>query len=232
MYVNDENCVIFKGTKDGLVVLLSPEIDFPTLKKYLRKKTEDAKKFFQGAKVSLMFKGRTLNEEEQYELLKIISEQTQLNISFIHDDDTIKDVNKLNSKSLLDVESYSVSSHVEIDKTQYYKGTVRSGQKIEFEGSVVVIGDVNPGGEIVAGGNIIILGSLKGIVHAGSRGSTKAFVAALNMRPMQLHIGNVITRSPDQGDFKDHSQVSPQIAYLYDNNIYIEPIDYKVLENL
>lgn len=230
--MNDENCVIFKGTKDGLVVLLSPEIDFATLKKYLRKKTQDAKKFFQGAKVSLMFKGRDLNEEEQYELLKIISEQTQLNISFLHDDDIIKDIDKIKDNSLTDTENYSVSNHIEIDKTQYYKGTIRSGQKIEFEGSVVVIGDVNPGGEIIAGGNIIILGSLKGIVHAGSRGSSKAFVAALNMRPMQLHIGNVIARSPDQGNFKDHSQVLPQIAYLYENNIYIEPIDYKVLENL
>lgn len=230
--MNDENCVIFKGTKDGLVVLLSPEIDFATLKKYLRKKTQDAKKFFQGAKVSLMFKGRDLNEEEQYELLKIISEQTQLNISFLHDDDIIKDIDKIKDNSLTDTESYSVSNHIEIDKTQYYKGTIRSGQKIEFEGSVVVIGDVNPGGKIIAGGNIIILGSLKGIVHAGSRGSSKAFVAALNMRPMQLHIGNVIARSPDQGNFKDHSQVLPQIAYLYENNIYIEPIDYKVLENL
>ncbi|KAE9637305.1 MAG: septum site-determining protein MinC [Epulopiscium sp.] len=230
--MNDENCVIFKGTKDGLVVLLSPDIDFATLKKYLRKKTEDAKKFFQGAKVSLMFKGRVLNEEEQYELLQIISEQTQLNISFIHDDDSINNSDKLSNKSIEDLVTYSLSNNIEIDKTQYYKGTIRSGQKIEFEGSVVVIGDVNPGGEIIAGGNIIILGSLKGTVHAGSRGSTKAFVAALNMRPMQLHIGNVITRSPDQGDFRDNSQILPQIAYMYNNNIYIEPIDYKILENL
>lgn len=49
---------------------------------------------------------------------------------------------------------------------------------------------------------------------------------------MQLHIGNVITRSPDQGDFRDNSQILPQIAYMYNNNIYIEPIDYKILENL
>lgn len=228
--MNDENCVLFKGTKDGLIVLLSSEVDFATLKLFLKKKTEDAKKFFKGAKVSITFKGRVLNEEEQYELLEIISEQTQLNISYIHEDNNL---NKSDSIYSMDTEDYLSSNNYQIDKTQYYKGTIRSGQKIEFEGSVVIIGDVNPGGEIIAGGNIIILGSLKGIVHAGSRGSTKAFVAALTMRPMQLHIGDVITRSPDQGDFiKDTSKIFPQIAYLHNNNIYIEPIDYKLLENL
>ncbi|WP_058485495.1 septum site-determining protein MinC [Defluviitalea phaphyphila] len=220
--MNDENCVMFKGTKNGLVVLLNSEIDFDTLKKYLKKKTKDAKAFFKGAKVSLTFKGRTLNEEEQYELLKIISEQTELNISYIYDEED----------SINDTENISVNSKFRVDKTKYYKGTIRSGQCIKTEESIVIIGDVNPGGEIIAGGNIIILGALKGIVHAGSIGDEKAFVAALNMKPMQLRIGSIIARAPDNKDIIDNSKAVPQIAYLHNGNIYIEPIDYKTLGNL
>ncbi|NLK21510.1 MAG: septum site-determining protein MinC [Epulopiscium sp.] len=228
--MNHENCVIFKGTKDGLVILLSPDIDFDILKKVLRKKTEEAKKFFKDAKVSITFKGRILNEDEEYKLLQIISEETQLNISYIHEENigAKKSGDRPDDFPLNRIEN----GRMEVDKTQYYKGTIRSGQSIEFPGSVVVIGDVNPGGEIIAKGNIIILGFLKGIVHAGCDGSSKAFVAALGMRPMQLRIGGIITRAPDQEDYKEGLKLFPQIAHLHNENIYIEPIDHKLLENL
>lgn len=227
--MNNDNFVIFKGTKNGLTILLSPDIDFNVLKENLKKKTEDAKKFFRGAKVSIMFKGRMLSEEEEYELLQIISEKTQLNISYIYDEN-IRDSSKLEDCELLTVNKND--ERIQIDQTKYYKGTIRSGQSLEFKGSVVVIGDVNPGGEIIASGNIIILGSLKGIVHAGCQGCDKAFVAALAMKPMQLRICNIITRSPDNEEYNHQSKLFPQVAYLQDKNIYIEPIDYKLLDNL
>jgi septum site-determining protein MinC len=236
--MNYENCVIFKGTSQGLTVLLNPEIDFSILKDQLKKKTVEAKKFFEGATVSLFFKGRILTEKQQYELVEIISEETKLNISYIHQEDEVKsqvDKNegivaekllKEQFKSNVDLKKF------EQDITKFYKGTIRSGQSIEFSGSVIVVGDINPGGEVIAGGNIIVLGSLIGTVHAGNKGNEKAFVAALQMVPMQLRIANVITRAPDQNGIKDTSNLHPEIAYLQQNRIYIEPIDYKILENL
>ncbi|HOQ16122.1 MAG: septum site-determining protein MinC [Epulopiscium sp.] len=227
--IND-NSVIFKGTKNGLTILLSPDIDFNILKNHLEKKIEDAKDFFKDAKTSIMFKGRDLTEEEEYQLLQIITKKTELNISYIFDEETSIDMPEKIEKSLRSVQLND--EREQIDKTKYYKGTIRSGQCLEFDGSVVVIGDVNPGGEIYAEGNIIILGSLKGIVHAGCKGYDKAFIAALIMKPMQLRICNIITRSPDNPDYSTHAKVFPQVAYLSDGNIYIEPIDYKLLENL
>lgn len=104
--------------------------------------------------------------------------------------------------------------------TKFCRGTVRSGQMIDFNGNVIIIGDVNPGGEIKATGNIIVLGSLKGLVHAGSDGNKKAIVVSLNLQPTQLRIAGIITRPPDEKGSK--GLIIPELAYIKDDKIYIE----------
>ena len=83
------------------------------------------------------------------------------------------------------------------------------------------------GGQVIAE-EIVILGSVKGMVHAGSRGNVKAFVAALSMTPMQLRIGNIISRSPDEDDNQNASTSMAHIAYVYEQRICMEPIDGKM----
>lgn len=221
--MNHDNYVIFKGTKDGLMILLSEELDFTTLKKHFEKKVIDASRFFHGAKVALTFQGRRLSEEEQQELIKILSEKSKLDISFVYDSEDRK------------IEMSSVKSNTEANLEQweegrvgFYKGTIRSGQQIEFSGSVVIVGDVNPGGQVIAEGSIIVLGGLKGMVHAGSKGNQAVFVAALSMTPMQLRIGNIISRSPDEEQNKSSSTPIAQIAYIHQERICIEPMDGKM----
>jgi septum site-determining protein MinC len=84
----------------------------------------------------------------------------------------------------------------------------------------VVFGDVNPGGEIVATGNIVVMGSVRGTVHAGADGNKEAVVVALNLQPTQLRIGDIITRPPDEKDVK--STFIPGIAFIKDDIVYIE----------
>lgn len=118
------------------------------------------------------------------------------------------------------------------DLGHFYRGTLRSGQSIEFASSIVVIGDVNPGARVIAKGNIIVIGSLKGAAFAGVNGSQNAFIIALDMDPMQLRIGDLYARSPDsKGFLKKKRQPSRemQIAFVENNNIYIEPINRAVL---
>jgi septum site-determining protein MinC len=105
---------------------------------------------------------------------------------------------------------------------KFYRGTVRSGQLISYEGNLVVIGDVNPGGEVVATGNIIVMGSLRGMVHAGADGNKEAIVVAFNLQPMQLRIADVITRSPDEKELKNTFTFIPELAYVKDDIVYIE----------
>lgn len=97
---------------------------------------------------------------------------------------------------------------------------MRSGQNVEHEGDVLVIGDVNPGSYITASGNIIVMGTLRGIVHAGAGGDDSAIVIALKLRPQQLRIARRIVRSPDESDDPEY----PEIAYVKNNQIFIEKI--------
>lgn len=97
---------------------------------------------------------------------------------------------------------------------------LRSGQNVEHEGDVVIIGDVNPGSYVTASGNIIVMGTLSGIVHAGAGGDDGAFVIALKLKPQQLRIARWITRSPDESDAPEY----PEKAYVRNNQILIEQI--------
>jgi len=97
--------------------------------------------------------------------------------------------------------------------------TLRSGQRIRFAGNVIVLGDVNPGAEIVAGGDIVVMGTLRGVAHAGVSGDAEAIVAAFRLQPTQIRVGGVIGRSPD-GAY-DRPDV-PEIARVRDGLLVVE----------
>ncbi len=105
------------------------------------------------------------------------------------------------------------------EQTILVQRTIRSGQRVFYKGNVVVLGDVNPGGEVVAGGNIIVMGTFRGIAHAGAHGRADVIVAALRLEPSQLRIAGYITRAPE-GDFPLPFQ--PEIARVEDGIVIIE----------
>jgi len=125
-------------------------------------------------------------------------------------------------------------------KGQFYRGILRSGQKIEVDGSFVILGDVNPGAQIIAGGNVVVLGTLKGTVYAGFPADRDAIVAALTMDPMQIQIGNLIARSADQesrgrgrlGKRKKQLEMEPRMAFVDGDNICIEKIDRSLINEI
>jgi len=107
------------------------------------------------------------------------------------------------------------------------KNTCRSGEVVRYPGDVVIFGDVNPGAEIVAGGDIMVLGALRGMAHAGSDGDLKATIFALNLESHRLQIGSHSGERP-RGSRKDKSggkPVNPQIAYLRRRSIYVAPFE-------
>lgn len=227
--VDLENIVIFKGGRDGITVVLDQEASFADIKTIFIQKLQDAKDFFSGAKVNMRFKGRVLKQNQQDELLEILSGQNILNISFIHEFETQK--NDIITQA---GNWFATENAIDTSMTKYHIGILRSGQCIEYPGSIVIIGDVNPGAQVLAGGNVIVLGTLKGMVHAGKDiKAYKPFVVALGMYPVQIGIGNVIARSPDGvGNHKQEPNESILIAYLSNDQIYIEPVDQKTVANM
>lgn len=223
----DKDIVLFKGIKEGIVILLKKDIEIDLIEKELKSKIFAAKDFFEGSQTKIMFSGRQLSDEEFGRLKKIII--SEMNIKeemitiYIEGGDSKQKKLSSSKKRILK------SDNVKEMNTRYYRGTLRSGQSIVFEGSVVIVGDVNPGAQISAGGNIIILGSLKGIAHAGIKDES-AFVAALNMDTVQIRIAKIIGRAPDVKDKND--QKVPKMAYINNDSIYVEKIDNKLIEFL
>jgi septum site-determining protein MinC len=209
--MKQDNYVIFKGTKDGIAVQLHPDADFEVIKQQLEKKVEDAAKFFDGVKTSIVLKGRDLTEEQESQLLDIISEKCNMTITFVKSQN--EEISQMAALLAQEIQPHNI--------TKFHKGSIRSGQCLEFDGSVVLIGDVNPGGEIKAEGNIIILGQLKGMAHAGCKGMLDAFVAAIYMVPVQLRIADIITRFPEENK---KGPKPPEYAYVEDGQIYVMPL--------
>jgi septum site-determining protein MinC len=107
----------------------------------------------------------------------------------------------------------------EVNNALLVQRTLRSGQSVHHPGHVVIVGDVNPGAEVIAGGNVVVWGRLRGIVHAGAGGDDGAVVCALALAPMQLRISRYIARSP--GGQSD--AITPEIALVQDGQIVVEP---------
>ena len=111
--------------------------------------------------------------------------------------------------------------------TSYIRKTIRSGQSISSEGNIVIIGDVNPGAEVIAKGDITIWGILGGIAHAGSGGNNYAIIRALKLNPVQIRIGSVFARRPDTINIpyvQKSSEYVPEEAFTYKGNIVIRKI--------
>lgn len=217
------NSVIIKGNKYGIVVVIRPDISFEEIKQLVKTKFQESSKFFENAKMAISFEGRKLTNEEQREILDIIHENTDMHIICIMDNDPEVEerFHKTLEQKLMDLSN---------NTGQFYKGILRSGASLEFETSVVIIGDVNHGARVVSKGNIIVLGSLKGTAYAGATGNTNSFVVALDMNPTQIRIADVIARAPDK-PVKNESKEA-KIAFLEDDNIYIEPLNKSILQDI
>lgn len=217
------NSVIIKGTKSGIIVILDGDIPFEELKEHIAHKFSESRKFLGKAEMAISFEGRELTTEEEKEILQIISEHSDLRIICIVSNDEKQEERfklALNQK-LLELSACT---------GQFYKGNLRSGQALEVETSIIIIGDVNPGAKVVSKGNVVILGSLKGNVFAGACGNENSFVVALDMQPMQIRIADIIGRSPDK-PMKDAVKEA-KIAFIDEGNIYIEPLTKDVINDI
>lgn len=216
--------VNIKGTKSGIIVALDDSIPYDELKEAVREKFSSSASFFGNASVALKYEGRKLTDEEKYEIADLISEASELNIVCITEDDPL--IEKRMKQSLNDK-----LRELDTRTGRFYKGTLRNGQVIDFETSVIVLGDVNAGAQVVSKGSIIVLGSLCGNAFAGAGGNIHAFVAALDMDPTQIRICDSIARSPDKKSKKKKGS-EPQIAFCEDGNIYIESISRESLDDI
>lgn len=199
------NAISFKVTSKGVYINLNPLRDYSDVRDALIKHSAEASSFFTGVKLYINPKGLILSAEEMQELIKILSRYDNVdNIYFLSEE--------------------AVNKNKSMD-TILINRTIRSGQKIKYPANIVVIGDINPGAEVIAGGDILVIGKLRGVVHAGATGLDESQIIALKLQPTQLRIGHIISRSPDE--MNDIEPSVPERAYVKDGVIIVEALELR-----
>jgi septum site-determining protein MinC len=215
-----KDIVNIKGTRNGLVICLEAGHDFDEIKNTLISKIESSRGFFKGAKFIFHLGLNSLTSEKTKEL-----EDICYNHGLVPNADIplpSKNISKP-VQPLMREASPSLPSTglIESDKKPclMVNHSLRSGQKVNYKGNVVIMGDINPGSEITALGDIIVLGSLRGVVHAGANGDMNSIIVAYRLNPVQLRIASTISRSPENNLISRH----PEIARMHNGQMVIEP---------
>lgn len=201
-----EDRIIIKGNKDGLNVVIDMNIfkDFDEMLDVLMEKLSRGKRFYKGCTLKVTLQLKFVNERELRRLKDILFEE------FLIKDCIFEDMEEKTNK---------IFTGIYEGRTKFIRKTIRSGQIIKYSGNIIIIGDVNPGSEIYAAGNIVVLGCLKGDVHAGVNGNDKAIIAAFKLQPKILQIANTVTKAPENDERPDY----PEVAKIKGNTIIVEP---------
>lgn len=220
-----KNAVEFKGTKDGVIIYCLEEFSFQEILNDLALRLEQRAAFFADANVRVDVGDRELTPEEQARLAGVIQQYSRMNLIGIQTRADRGSVPPAGRKrgSLDDLKTEGFKE----GRSLVIKRTLRSGQGIHFPGNVIVLGDVNPGAEIVAEGDIYVFGTIRGIAHAGAKGDRSASVVALRLAPTQLRIADVISRAPDEGTLMPEQA---EYAFISEDRIMIASIATKTQE--
>lgn len=201
------SCVKVNLTNDLLIIKLNEEAEQKEIIDSLKKKIAQLKKLYKDSKIPILVTGKDLKESEKLEIKNIIQEKIDVKISF----DIPQELGLHGIKKTFNKE-------IESSQTKFHKGSVRSGQRIEYEGSIVVLGDVNGGAEIIAGDNVVVLGVLRGLAHAGAKGNKKAIVAAASIDSKQIRIADIIKEIEENRDENGNIILSSRKTYAYVEN--------------
>lgn len=218
--------VIIKSFQNGIAVILNDEVPFEELLIEVGEKFRDSSRFFGNVKMVITFEGRELSDFEEREMIDIISMNSQVEISCVLEKNPEK--NQIFLKAM-----NQFSESTDHNEGQFYKGNLKSGQVLETDYSIIILGDVNPGASVISKGNIVVLGTLYGTASAGCENGTNNFVAALDMQPTQLKIGNAVGKCGEKGNkWILRNRAVPKIAFADKGNIYIEPITKELLKDI
>ncbi|MCC3144227.1 septum site-determining protein MinC [Halanaerobium sp. Z-7514] len=195
----------FQAVSDGIVMNFRSGSTFGSIKEAVSLHASQASDFFNGVNLYLNLSGLELAFEQLQSLMEIVQNYNRVNKIYF----TAKEIKSENKETVPKSEAVIINR------------TLRSGQMVKNQANVVIVGDVNPGAEVIAGGDIIVFGRLRGVVHAGAGGNEAAQVAALRLDPTQLRIASFIARSPDDNHSSD---LDPERAFIKNDSIMVEKI--------
>ncbi|HEY9855398.1 MAG TPA: septum site-determining protein MinC [Stenomitos sp.] len=223
-----------KGWRNGVLVVVPPKESWGDVVAQIEGKLKEASDFWKGAQTTLDVGDRPVSQGDLDSLLGLMrGDYGLVPTAVVATEPATREIaGKLGlaaheklpvpEKKPGEESQRTPAPALPLNNALYLKQTIRSGQRLEHIGNLVICGDVNAGAEVAATGDIVVFGTLRGLAHAGSGGDETARIVATNLRPTQLRIGTKIARSPDQGapPLSKH----PEIACVENGEIHINPL--------
>lgn len=216
------NAVVIKSSKAGMTVILDPDLPFGELLEAIGKKFRESARFWGSVQMTLTLEGRDLTAAQEFAIVDTITKNSQIEVLCLLDTDAerIERCEKALNDKLMELNSQT---------GQFYRGTLKRGDCLESEASIVIIGNVDHGARVTAKGNVIVLGELKGTVTAGVSGNPQAVVLALDMAPLQIRIGDLSSRFNERNKRLGRG---PMIALMEDGAIVMRSLKKSFLNNM
>ena len=220
--------IVFKGNSEGLIIVIPEDYVISRVLEEIEAKVSAAARFFKGAKIRVSYRGLKLSDNEELQVKEILDAKSGAVIEgFAREEESARTIAQRSTQAVNAASQAASQAQprrsffggIDEGSCKFVRSTVRNGMRIDFEGNVVVVGDVNPGGEIIAAGNVVVLGTLRGMVHAGADGNRDAFIYALNLRPTQIRIAGAIARMPEDDDA---ASKYPEIAEIKEDGIVVD----------
>lgn len=219
-----KEAVVIKSFPNGIALYLDAEIPFEELLEEIGSKFAQARNFFGNVSMALSIEGRSVANIDEIRILETIHANSDMRVICIVSQDTA--ANKNYVKAIAQTEK-KLAEH----DGQFFRGSLKNREVLETENSIIVMGDICPGSAIISARNIIILGALHGEAYAGGNGREGAFVAALEMEPERIKIGDFKykpnTKKPKWGI---RPKVRPKIAYVKNDRVIIETLTKDLLD--
>ena len=201
------NCVSINLRKNEILIKISDDAEQKDIIDNLRRKLPELRKMYKNEKTPITVTGKILKNKEIDEIQELIKRNIDVEIDF--------DMPKSLGLSSI---TRTFNKEIAISETKFHRGSLRKKQKMESEGSLVILGDVNSGAEVMASDNIVVLGALRGLAHAGAKGNKQAMISAGLLDTVQIRIANVI-KEIDRDEEPLHKQAYVSII---NNEIVIE----------
>jgi septum site-determining protein MinC len=221
--MDDRAKVQIKGIREGLLITVRND-DWPEAKAALEEQIREQSEFLRGGRLILDVGNHVLRAAELGQLRDMLTDDGLALWAILSNSQvTQQNAQLLGLATRINKPSPERSTHtIETaltgEEAVLVRRTLRSGYSLQYFGHVVVIGDVNPGSEIVAGGDVVVWGRLRGMVHAGAEGNQDAVVCAMDLAPTQLRIADHIATTP-----KRDGKLQPEMARIVDGQVVAVP---------
>ena len=176
-----KNCITINTKKDSIVIKIDENAEQDEIMQELNQKLVELKKLYKEDDTPITVTGKVLKNKEIDQIQEEINKN--INVKVFFDSPRILGLHGIKK---------TFNKDIATSETKFHKGALRSGQRIEFEGSLVILGDVNDGAEVIASENIVVLGALRGLAHAGAKRNNDAMIAASSIESQQIRISNVV----------------------------------------